>query len=617
VIAGLAESHKSWLRIGALATGLLLLVAAIAFAILLSMRDLEAMARQAMAGLEAETGGRVSASGVRSSLWPHPRVIIDDLQFRSTATGVTATAQRATLSINPVDLIDGKLDSPNLTLEGAVLRLPTVPLERYYNSPRAIAGVADQLSGLFDQQKRHNNLRIVLSRARIVLGAESENSDFVLDPMDIRVKYNGNAGRIDLFARRVSEVRPLEMTLVLPTRAALSTRDKAPAELHLSGFGSRLKFSGTVTRAPDLALSGQIEATIQDALHRALGLPGADRRGRDDDVTSVNATLTLDPRGGGLDGLVIRRGDGRLSGIASLRENNGRWSVSSTLAGDLVDGTAAHHALNRLKTPEGMWSPRELDVNPAPAIDLDVRLSTRNFRLGPLNLENAALSIVTRAGRAEYAVADSQLGAGSLKARLAIVDRDKSQDIRLTMSGEKLDSEVVLDRALGFGRIRGPFGFALQLESRGNSVESLIAGLVGSGSVDIRGGEILGIDLTRLMTRSAETRSEAALIASLGGRSPFEQLSINLAFRNGRMEPVGSVFSMARVDGVIEGHVDLATQQNALSGVLRRRQPVSGQPNEFFAFRIEGPLFHPVVKPDPSLLLRRSGAPIPLRALPG
>lgn len=596
----------SMLRRAALAVLALCLLLAGGIGALLASRDLDSIARDVVNGLQVETGGQLAVERTRVRYWPTPRIVLEGVQFRRADGGATATASRAVISVSLFDLIDGALDSPNITLDGATIRLNTGPVERLYSNPRALTGVADAISSAFDQQKRLANLRLVISRGRFVLDRGVQGGEMILDPVDFRLKYAARAGQIDLFARRISEIRPVELTLSLPTRLSLEARERAPAQLQLSGFGSRLNFAGTVSRRPDLALSGRLEASIQDALERALGFAGGERRGRGDEITSVSANVTFDPRGGGLDNLVIQRGDGRLSGIASFRETAGRWSLASTLAGDLIDGTTAHAAMERLKTGEGNWSPRELDVNPAPGLDLDLRISTRLFRLGPVVLENAALSVFTRAGRAEFAIADSRHGDGMFKARLSVLDRAGAQDIRLTTSGERLESETFLDRALGLGRVRGPANFAFALESHGQSIAQLIANLSGSGTLDIRNGEISGIDLNRLATRSAEMRAEAALITSLGGRSPFDALTLNLAFRDGRVEPVGSSFATSRVEGSLEGFIDLAKQQNLLNGYLKRRQPVPGQRDEFFAFRIEGPLFQPMLKPDPSLLLRRS-----------
>ncbi len=108
------------------------------------------------------------------------------------------------------------------------------------------------------------------------------------------------------------------------------------------------------------------------------------------------------------------------------------------------------------------------------------------------------------------------------------------------------------------------------------------------------------------MARPVEGRPEAALVASLGGRTPFDHVAVNFAIRQGRVEPVGSSLQAPRMTGQLEGMMDLGAQRHDLSVVLRRREDQPPLPSEFFAFRIEGPLLAPQFRPDPSLLARRS-----------
>ncbi len=228
----------------------------------------------------------------------------------------------------------------------------------------------------------------------MTVGAEGDPQRLLLEPVEARLRYRAGAGRIDVFARRDSSLRPVEIS-ASPTLRALQGGTAQAASLRLAGFGSRASFSGTLSRKPDLQMQGQMEASIQDDFERLVGLT-LSRAGGDDEPTRISGTLALDPRGGGLEALTIRRADGALTGIAAIRENAGRWNISATLAGDLVDGTAASASMQRLRLADGAWSRRDFDVNPMPGVDLDIRLSTRTFRLGKVSLENAALSILTR-----------------------------------------------------------------------------------------------------------------------------------------------------------------------------------------------------------------------------
>jgi uncharacterized protein involved in outer membrane biogenesis len=221
-------------------------------------------------------------------------------------------------------------------------------------------------------------------------------------------------------------------------------------------------------------------------------------------------------------------------------------------------------------------------------------------------LENAALSVFTRRGRAEFAIADSRYAGGTLKARVTVMERPDGQDLRFQISGDRIESETLFEQAFDLNRLRGISNFVLQGDSSGRTIAELAANLNGSGGVEIRSGQIMGIDANRLMARMAESRPEAALLASLGGRTPFETLSTHVTIRNGRIEPVGSNLSAQRMIGLLEGAIDLSAQRHDLSIVLRRREDQPPLPNDFFAFRIEGALFAPQLRPDLSLLARRS-----------
>ncbi|MFM8749631.1 AsmA-like C-terminal region-containing protein [Rhabdaerophilum sp.] len=592
-----------------LATGLAVLGAGFSVLILglLLTRDFSAVPAQLSAKLERETGGTVRIGKAELRYWPRPQIIIEDIAFERREMGLRITATRGILRLHLMDLIDGSVDVPDLTLQNAFVRLPSSDLTAIYASPRGLTGLLEAVTGSFSGLNQLSGARITLDGARVAVGIEGDPQRLLLEPVNARLRYRANAGRIDFTARRDTPNRPVEISASLPTRRALQGGAAQSASIHLSGFGSRASFSGTLRRKPDLSLQGNVDASIQNDFERLVGITLSRADGTADQPTRITGSLAMDPRGGGLEALSIRRADGALTGIAAIRENAGRWNISATLAGDLVDGTAASASLQRLRTTDGTWSHRDFDVNPAPAIDLDIRLSTKAFRLGKVALENAALSILTRRDRAEFAINDARYAGGTVKARLSVVRRERGmQDVRLQLVADKVEAETVFEQAFGITRLRGPAHLVLQAESSGESIAEITTNLAGTGSLEMRGGQVLGIDANRLMTRAGDARPEAALVAALGGRTPFDQVSIHFAMRQGRVEPVGATLMAPRMSGQLEGAIDLPAQRNDLSIILRRREDQPPLPSEFFAFRIEGPLLAPQFRSDPSLLARRS-----------
>ncbi len=611
----LSPRLRTILRRGLIAAVALVLVALSGVAGLIASRDYSAIERDVIARIEQEAGGALRFQSRRQILWPKPKIVFEAVSFVRTGQDVILKAPQAILNFDLSDLLDGAIDGPAITLIQPEIEITGGRLDSYFRSPRAITDLVDRLAGMFDDRIGFGRMRLSLQQARVVYRDGGGSGEAVeLTPVDLRLRFAANRGRIDIFARRDSTIRPLELSASLPTRKSLSQDKSHSASIQISGFESRLAFAGVMRRDPDIALTGRLETSVGEALERMLlpedGTQQPESRHRPDakpDVTSLNATATLDPRGVGLETLRIARMGKHLAGIAALREINGRWGVSATLAGDLVDGSAAHAAFQALRNTSGDWSSRPLSINPLPGLDLDIRLSTREFKLGNLILGNVALSILTRAGRAELAIVDSRFGEGTVKARVSLAEaQDGAKEVRLLASGERTDVGKLLEKAFGFNRLTGDGNIVVQAEGRGASVGAIIASLAGSGALEMRSGEVAGIDLARLLVRSTEGRPDTALILSLAGKTPFESMRANFAIKDGRIEPVGSTFVSARVTAMLEGAIDLGAQRHQLVIVLKRRIDEPGQPGEFYAFRLEGPLFSPSLKPDLKLLLNRS-----------
>lgn len=595
------------LVVAGVALATLVAVAVLLVVVLVATRDFSTVPAQLSARLERETGGAVRIGKAELRYWPRPRLILENVAYERPELGLRLAAPRGIIRLDLIDLVDGTVDAPNLILQNAAIHLPTANLHALYASPRSLTGLFEAVAGSFAGMTHLSGARLTLTAARVMVGAEGDPQRLLLEPVDARLRYRAAAGRIDFLARRNTSLRPIEISASLPTLRALQAGNALPASLRLSGFGSRASFGGTVSRKPELLVQGELDASIQSDFERLLGIALNRAEGADNEPTRITGTLSLDTRGGGLEALTIRRADGALTGIAALRENAGRWNISATLAGDLVDGTAASASLKRLHMADGAWSRRDFDVNPAPAIDLDIRLSTRAFRLGAVALENAALSILTRRDRAEFAVNDARYANGTVKGRLSMLRRDPgTQEVRLQVVADKVETETIFEQVFGGARLRGPANLVLQAQSTGTSMAEIAANLAGTGSLEMRGGQVLGIDAGKLMTRAADSRIETALVGALGGRTAFDQVSINFAMRQGRVEPVGSTLLAPRMAGQLDGAIDLAAQRHDLSIVLRRREDQPPLPNEFFAFRIEGPLLAPQFRPDASLLARRS-----------
>ena len=586
----------------------LALIGLCALAGVIASRDYGAIERDIVARLEREAGATIELKSRRQVLWPRPKIVYEAVSFERKAQDFILKAPQAVLTFNLLDILDGSIDSPSITLIDPVIDVVNGRFDAHLRSPRAMTDMVDRIAGMLDDRAGLNRFFLAIQNASVTFrNAWPTGEAQSLTGVDARLRFSAGKGRVDLYARHNSTIRPLEFSASIPTRKSLGQNKAHAAAINLSGYESRLAFVGTIRRDPDIALIGKLDTTVGAALERMMLVAVPERREPRPETTTLSATMILDPRGVGLESLKITRTAKQLAGIAALREINGRWGVSATLAGDLVDGTAVHAALLSLRASDGAWSTKPLVINPIAGLDLDVRLSTREFKLGNLLLTNVALSVLTRPGRAEVAVVDSRFGAGLIKARVSLADTpNNAQEIRLQASADRVDIGRFFDRAFGFNRLSGDGNLVIQAEGRGTGIAALVASLSGSGALEMRTGEIVGVDLARLLARASDSRPETALILALAGKTPFEAIRANFAIKDGKIEPVGSSFTSARVTAMLEGGIDLTAQRHQLAIVLKRRIDEPGQPGEFYAFRIDGPLFQPSLKPDLRLLLNRS-----------
>lgn len=599
--------YRTVLRRIALGLGALAVAAIAGLVGLILTRDYAAIEQAILARYEQDLGLTLRFGQRRHVMWPKPKIVYDEVSVRRIAGDGELRAPQAIIQFDLIDLIDGSIDGPALSLIRPDIRVDVGALDARFRSPRSVAELLDQTIGLFGQSTRFSRFRISIDEARLSLSrAGPKGEDIVFESVRGRVRYLAGRGRLDIDLSQTGTSEGFSIAASLPTQRALAEAKQGAATIQIGGLGSRLTFAGSMRRDPDLALIGRTEAQIGEKLESQLGMR-ATRGGANEQPMTISSNMALDPRGVALEALRVMRGGRQLNGIAALRENAGRWGLSATLAGDLVDGTAAHAAFQRLRQPDGTWSRDALSINPLPIIDLDIRLSTREFKLGNVVLSNVALSILTRQGRTELAIVDSRFGEGMVKARVSLIEgQDRQQELRFQGSAERIDFGRFMDRAFGFNRLTGEGTLVVQAEAKGSSVSALAGALNGTAAIDIKNGDVTGIDLARLLTRANDARPDAALLFALAGKTSFEMLRANFAIRDGKVEPVGSSFLSPRVTAMLEGVMDLAAQRHQMIIVLKRRNDEPPLPGEFYAFRLEGPLLAPSVRPDLRLLQNRS-----------
>ncbi len=123
-------------------------------------------------------------------------------------------------------------------------------------------------------------------------------------------------------------------------------------------------------------------------------------------------------------------------------------------------------------------------------------------------------------------------------------------------------------------------------------------------------GALAGIDVEQLLRR-LERRPLSGNGDFRQGRTPFDQLAVNLKVDNGLVSVDDMHIVGPSVKLAVGGQASVPTRDLDLKGVATLVS--NATPDEFdLPFVVQGPWDDPIMLPDPQSLIRRSGAAAPL-----
>jgi AsmA protein len=181
-------------------------------------------------------------------------------------------------------------------------------------------------------------------------------------------------------------------------------------------------------------------------------------------------------------------------------------------------------------------------------------------------------------------------------------------DLRMTGSFDRVEAGAVLGE-LGLQRtLSGTAQGQFTVESAGETPVEVARQLNGRIVSTIRQGELIGIGLADVLRRV--DRRPLSALEWRGGRTPFEQLQLNLAVDQGVAEIVDGSMTAPAVRGLMRGRASFVDRSLAVKASFEAPKP-SG-PGPSITLDINGPWDDVSIAPDARALIERSGAAQPL-----
>ena len=509
----------------------------------------------------------------RLTLLPLPRLSLGPVRVAAGPTGPTlAKAGSLTVDLDPLGLLAGRATLGGLRLDGAQLSSDAAA----WSVPLA------QLAALMRSGATQRPRWLSVTGARIAEGDEARDIDLDLAwpfwsasaEAHASLTWRGVPTRIALTHLRAADIvqghpTPFTAAVTWPdgNLAVDGTASPSPQGGALPALAGRARFKSR-------SLSETLAWLRRDAplspLARAFSFDGQF------DVSDRSVSW---PR------LRVGLGDDVLEGAGAVTLGPGtgsRLSVQATLAAETLNLAPLIGDLIKLFDAEAA----PLALTPLTKGDLDLRLSAAEGRVGLLQVQDLAASILVRDGAMEVAVNRARLQEGTLKGRLTLVSAKDPAETEVRMQGslDRVDVGTLLGEIGGGRWMSGPLQGQFTLEGSARDSASLLAHLGGRATLAVDGGAISGLDLAEIVHRNGVV--PAGALARRNGRTAFERAAITLRFSDGIGEFAESGLRGPSVGASLQGQISLPSRRIEARGDLALR---AADPSRRLLFEVSGP----------------------------
>jgi AsmA protein len=570
--AGLRRFLRSTLfRLALLSAFLFLVLFKVALPLFVSTASVKTNMEDA---LSSWTGGRASISGDPTiSFWPRPQLTLHDVTIVSDGATphLMAKADAITADFDVLAALRGTPIFYDFRLLAPVFRI-----ER-----REDGALNWRRTGwMADAMKARPDRKPVLAQDVPIGDIAIENG--TLDMIDQKsgrthrvTDINGIVTwptpaeqiRIDLSAVIKGEV--VNWTFACDEPLSFLSGLSTPVETTLTSAPLNFTFDGAGSLSSSAFFSGQssLSAPSVSALLRWYGVDIGDSAALGS--VSLDASVTVGSKTVKLDNLALGIEGANATGVLDIALPADRLPrIGGTLAFDRLNLDTLFLALSPTPTPSGGIA-RAIDTDFLEWLRLDLRLSARQAKLGPVTLTDLAAGVMAGDGRASFDIGDSGYSGGSLSGRVAISEQWINGGGQLALSLKNADLGVAASQ---FG-LQGPLplgrgNLSLDLSTDKPMWAMTLADLSGRIRLAVNEGTLVNFNETTFETLVAKDAFFSLSEVAAGAYS-FSTADIEATLKEGvadltRAEIVGEDKVLS-----LSGRIPYRTGSLALAGILK------------------------------------------------
>ena len=527
--------------------GVIVLVIVLSVAVLFAIPS-ERIAEIATSRLEQSLQRSVTISGdVRPTLYPILGVRAEGLEIGNPdwaeADGPLITADALAVGVALTPLFSGQVQ-----IEEAILESPNIVLVRAADGRESwdFAQNGAETSEAATQDAEQGSGSAIASlgfdEARITNGAlrfidRTSGTDFAVSALDLTVSMPSAAaegaaefsalvnGQSLLGSAQIGSVAGLLDGAVQPITATLAWEGGQAAIDGIAGLNPLVFDAATQIDARDFGPLAALAGAQMPALPQGLGRESIGLVGQ----------LVLAPEGS----VHLREGQIELDGrtfeaAVDVYQGETRPRVRGTLRGGSLDlsaltgSTAADGGTNSGGGASG-WPRDAIDLSGLFAVDAELVLGLGVLDFGYLETSNIDLSMTLDNGRMVLALARADAYGGSLSGDMVLNGRGGTS-LRGDLAFRGVQLQPLLSELADFERLSGSGDIAVQFLGSGNSLQAIMDGLEGAGSVTFGQGAIEGFDLAG-MIRNFDTGYQGE-----GQRTVYDSVTASFAITRGVLQ---------------------------------------------------------------------------------
>jgi AsmA protein len=436
--------------------------------------------------------------------------------------------------------------------------------------------------------------RMVISGGRLVVLDHKAGTRLDLTDLSLDTSIPDFDGEVQVDLSAVKDGQAFDLDLTLGAFRDFLDGKQGPVTAEVRAGKASARFSGQGGWNP-LAAKGEVEADLA-ALAEVAALAGSKApalpRGLGGGGVTVKGAVTLTDAGsahlrGGtltLDGTV-------LAVDADLTPGEARPKlVAKVVAGALdlraATGSAGGGAGGGMQA-DG-WPRDTLDVSGLGILDAEVSLKADGLDLGLAKLGPSAVKLMLERSRAVFEIGRVQAYGGTVSGQFVVNGRKG-----LSVGGDLAFSGMALQPLMadlaGYERLVGTGDLRVKFLGVGTSVDAIMQGLEGSGTLALGKGEILGLDIGGML------RTLDAGYVGEGQKTIFDSLTGSFSIAGGVLQNEDLV--MAAPFATVKGQGKLGLGARSINYRLRAEAAV-GDKTLTAPILIKGPWADPRISLD-------------------